>query len=73
MQHAPRRVPQILEQLLDEIPPASGAVVMGTGIVSIALLLDGQKLLSTILLAIAAAIRDRVAGAARGDACRGRS
>lgn len=56
MEHQPRRVPEILERILDEIPPASGAVVMGTGIVSIALLLDGQKLLSTILLVIAAAI-----------------
>lgn len=52
----PRRVPEVLERVLDEIPPASGAVVMGTGIVSVALLLDGQRLLSTILLVIAAAI-----------------
>ncbi|MDE3133410.1 MAG: tellurite resistance/C4-dicarboxylate transporter family protein [Acidobacteriota bacterium] len=56
MDHQPRRVPELLERILEEIPPASGAVVMGTGIVSIALLLDGRKLLSTILLVIAAAI-----------------
>ena len=36
------------------IPPASGAVVMGTGIVSIALSLDRQETLSRILLAFAA-------------------
>ncbi|MDE3130317.1 MAG: tellurite resistance/C4-dicarboxylate transporter family protein [Acidobacteriota bacterium] len=56
----PRRVRDVLERALeralDEIPPASGAVVMGTGIVSIALLLDGRKLLSTVLLVLAAAI-----------------
>jgi hypothetical protein len=39
-------------RLLDAIPPASGAVVMGTGIVSIALLLDGRHTLSVILLVI---------------------
>lgn len=38
--------------LLDSIPPAAGAVVMGTGIVSVALLLDGRHVLSTILLAL---------------------
>ncbi len=42
------------EQLLSAIPPASGAVVMGTGIVSIALSLDHHETLSRILLAIAA-------------------
>jgi hypothetical protein len=41
---------------LDAIPPASGAVVMGTGIVSVALLLDGRHTLSTILLVLDAAI-----------------
>lgn len=56
MDHQPRRVPELLERILEEIPPASGAVVMGTGIVSIALLLDGQKLLSTVLAVVAAAI-----------------
>jgi hypothetical protein len=41
---------------LDAVPPASGAVVMGTGIVSIALLLDGRHLLSGILLGLDGAI-----------------
>lgn len=39
-------------RLLDSIPPASGAVVMGTGIVSVALLLDGRTVLSRILLVL---------------------
>lgn len=43
-----------LHRLLDSIPPASGAVVMGTGIVSVALLLDGRHTLSQILLILAA-------------------
>ncbi len=43
-------------RLLDSIPPASGAVVMGTGIVSVALLLDGRQVLSVILLVVDAAI-----------------
>lgn len=47
---------QILHRLLDAIPPASGAVVMGTGIVSVALLLDGSHVLSAILLIIDAII-----------------
>ena len=47
---------EILHRLRDVIPPASGAVVMGTGIVSVALLLDGRHLLSTILLVIDAVI-----------------
>lgn len=38
------------------VPPASGAVVMGTAIVSIDLSVDGRETLSRILLAIAAAI-----------------
>lgn len=41
-----------LDRLLDAIPPASGAVVMGTGIVSVALLLDYQRTLSDILLVL---------------------
>lgn len=44
------------EQILEAIPPASGAVVRGTGIVSIGLLLDGEATLSLILLALDAAI-----------------
>ncbi|HJS96360.1 MAG TPA: tellurite resistance/C4-dicarboxylate transporter family protein, partial [Solirubrobacteraceae bacterium] len=42
--------------ILDSIPPASGAVVMGTGIVSVALLLDGRSTLSSILLVLDAAL-----------------
>ena len=45
-----------VERVLGAIPPASGAVVMGTGIVSIALSLDHQETLSRILLAIAALV-----------------
>jgi tellurite resistance protein TehA-like permease len=40
------------EPILAAIPPASGAVVMGTGIVSIALSLDHRETLSRILLVI---------------------
>jgi tellurite resistance protein TehA-like permease len=46
----------IERRLLDAIPPASGAVVMGTGIVSIALLLDHHDTLSDILLVIDAIV-----------------
>ena len=45
-----------LERAADEIPPASGAVVMGTGIVSVALLLDGHESLSRVVLAIAVVV-----------------
>ena len=45
-----------LDRLLDAVPPASGAVVMGTGIVSIALLLDQPGTLSDILLVLDAVI-----------------
>jgi hypothetical protein len=44
-----------LDRILTAIPPASGAVVMGTGIVSIGLSLDGRETLSRILLVVAAA------------------
>lgn len=44
--------PRTFHRLLDSIPPASGAVVMGTGIVSVALLLDSRRVLSTVLLVI---------------------
>jgi Voltage-dependent anion channel len=40
-------------RILDAIPPASGAVMMSTGIVSIDLSLDGRETLSRILLVIA--------------------
>ena len=50
----PRRASDPLGRILGEIPPASGAMVMGTGIVSIALSLDGHETLSRILLVICA-------------------
>src|SRR5436189_85383 len=46
----------VLGRTLDSIPPAAGAEVMGTAIVSIALSLAGQETLSRAVLAIAAAI-----------------
>ncbi|MGH2874404.1 MAG: tellurite resistance/C4-dicarboxylate transporter family protein [Solirubrobacteraceae bacterium] len=52
-----RRAPlpvSVLHHLLDSIPPASGAVVMGTGIVSVALRLDGRTILADAMTAIAA-------------------
>jgi len=42
----------VIERALDAIGPASGAVVMGTGIVSIALSLDGHETISRILLVL---------------------
>lgn len=56
MQQRRDRRTEILRRILDAIPPASGAVVMGTGIVSIALLLDHHDTLSDILLLIDASI-----------------
>ena len=50
------RTTNAVAPILDAIPPASGAVVMGTGIVSIALSLDGRETLSRILYAIDAAV-----------------
>jgi tellurite resistance protein TehA-like permease len=46
------RVGGAVEPILAAIPPASGAVVMGTGIVSLGLSLDKHETLSRILLAI---------------------
>lgn len=46
----------LVKRTLDAIPPASGAVVMGTGIVSISLSLDGRSTLSAILLVLDAVI-----------------
>ncbi|MEO6857142.1 MAG: tellurite resistance/C4-dicarboxylate transporter family protein [Solirubrobacteraceae bacterium] len=43
-----------LHHTLERVPAASGAAVMATGIVSVALTLDGQTTLARILLAIAA-------------------
>jgi tellurite resistance protein TehA-like permease len=45
-----------LDRVLEAIPPAAGAEVMGTGIVSVALSLDHHETLSRILLVIAAAM-----------------
>lgn len=45
-----------LDRALDAIPPAAGAEVMGTGIVSVALSLGHDEALSRILLVIAAAM-----------------
>jgi hypothetical protein len=63
-----------LGRILDAIPPASGAVVMGTGIVSIGLSLDGRETLSRILLVIAGlawiALALLLAGRALGDRAR---
>ncbi len=47
-------MPGAIERLLNSIPPAAGAEVMGTGIVSVALSLDGDETLSRILLVVAA-------------------
>lgn len=46
-------MPGALERMLGSIPPAAGAEVMGTGIVSVALSLDGYETLSRILLVVA--------------------
>lgn len=46
----------VLARTLDPVPPGVGAEVMGTGIVSIALSLDGLETLSRVILAIAAVI-----------------
>ena len=50
---AERAAPGAFVRVLDWTPPAAGAEVMGTGIVSMALSLDGDETLSRILLAIA--------------------
>ena len=46
----------LLGHTLDSIPPAAGADVMGTGIISVALSLDGEETLSRVMLVIAAVI-----------------
>ncbi len=51
---AARTIAGGLDGVLDAIPPAAGAEVMGTGIVSVALSLDGMQTLSRILLVITA-------------------
>lgn len=47
------RAPGPLRRMLDALPPASGGMVMGTGIVSVATLLDGRDGLSEALMWIA--------------------
>jgi len=49
-------VQRALGHILAVVPPGSGAVVMGTGIVSVALSLDGREILSRVLLAGAAVL-----------------
>jgi tellurite resistance protein TehA-like permease len=51
-----RRATAVAEQLAAATPPASGAVVMGTGIVSIGLSIAGYETLSRLLLAITALV-----------------
>jgi tellurite resistance protein TehA-like permease len=46
----------VLQPLLDASRPAAGAIVMGTGIVSLALLLDKRRILSDILLVLDATV-----------------
>jgi tellurite resistance protein TehA-like permease len=46
----------VLGRAVDAIPPAVGAEVMGTAIMSIALSLDGRETLSRVMLVIASAI-----------------
>ena len=53
---APVPGPPRMRQVLDAIPPASGAVVMGSGIVSIDLYSGHQLVLSAILLWFAAGV-----------------
>lgn len=57
-----RATSRVSNRLLDSVPPAAGAEVMGTGIVSIALSLDGHETLSRILLAIAGLMWATLAG-----------
>ncbi|HZD87614.1 MAG TPA: tellurite resistance/C4-dicarboxylate transporter family protein [Gaiellaceae bacterium] len=52
----------VAERLAAAAPPASGAVVMGTGIVSIGLSIDGYEPLSRALLAIAGLVWVVLAG-----------
>jgi hypothetical protein len=52
----PRLTTGLLGRTLDSIPPSTGSEVMGAGILSIALSLDGQETLSRVILVIAAII-----------------
>jgi tellurite resistance protein TehA-like permease len=51
-----RPASNVLGRTLASIPPAAGAVVMGTAIVSIGLSLDGREVVSRVFLALAAVI-----------------
>jgi tellurite resistance protein TehA-like permease len=53
---APPAVDGLLDRILGAVSPASGAVVMGTGIVSIGLALDGRETLSRVVLVLAAVV-----------------
>lgn len=52
----------VADRLAGALPPPSGAVVMGTGIVSIGFSLDGRETLSLVLLALAAVVWVVLAG-----------
>jgi tellurite resistance protein TehA-like permease len=54
MTSAASRTRSLGRVLLEATPPASGGVVMGTGIVSVALLIDKERVLSAILLVLCA-------------------
>ncbi len=45
-----------LARIVDAVPPASGASVMGTAIISIGLSIDGREIFSRVLLALASAL-----------------
>jgi hypothetical protein len=60
------RVADAIDCLRAEIGPASGAVVMGTGIVSVALALEGVEVVSRVLL-VAAALSWLALGLLVGD------
>jgi tellurite resistance protein TehA-like permease len=64
---------QALQRILALVPPASGGVVMGTGIVSIALSLDAQETLSRVLLVIAAVVWVALGALLAGRATRDRA
>lgn len=52
----------LLGRITDAIPPAAGAVVMGTGIVSVGFALDNQGAISIVLLVLTAVIWLLLAG-----------
>ncbi|MEO8967453.1 MAG: tellurite resistance/C4-dicarboxylate transporter family protein [Solirubrobacteraceae bacterium] len=62
----------LIDRTLDAIPPASGAVVMGTGIVSTALSLDGHETISRVVLVLTALTWVALAGLLPARAARDR-